>query len=109
MSNHLKRLNMPRTWKLERKNFKFMIRPDAGKDFELSMPLLPILRDVLKVVATAKEARFVINQGSVLINQKKAKRTQQPVGLFDVLSFADQHYRLMMLKQLLASYWEKQC
>ena len=85
---------MPRTWKLERKGFKFMIKPDAGKDYDLSIPLLPVLRDLLEVVSTAKEARFVVNQEKVLINQKPAKRTQQTIGLFDTLSFADEHYRL---------------
>lgn len=94
MSNHLKRLNMPRTWKLERKGFKFMIRPDAGKNSDLSIPLLPVLRDMLKVVSSAKECRFVINQGLIKVNQVPAKRAQQTLGLFDVLSVKDEDYRL---------------
>lgn len=87
---------MPRTWKLKRKGIRFMIRPDAGKNFELSLPLLPLLRDMLKVVSTAKEARYVVNEGKVMINQVKAKRTQQLLGIFDVLSFEDKNYRLLI-------------
>jgi small subunit ribosomal protein S4e len=96
MKNHLKRLNMPRTWKLLRKESKYVIRPNAGKTMDLSMPLLPVLRDMLKVCSSAKEARYAINQKLVNINHKPAKMPEQTLGLFDVLSFGGKHYNLQI-------------
>lgn len=96
MKRHLKRLNMPRTWKLPRKENKYIIRPNPGKPLDLSLPVLTLLRDILGVVSTAKEARLVINEGKIFINHKKVLMPEQTVGMFDILSFTDKHYQLII-------------
>lgn len=90
MKNHLKRLAIPRTWTINRKENTFTVRPSPGPhSFELSLPLGVILRDFVKYARTIREAKKILNHNEVLVDGKRKKDHRLPVGLFDVLSFAD--------------------
>lgn len=81
----LKRLAAPRWWPIERKVKKFIVAPRGPHSKELSLPLLVIIRDILKLAETGKEAATIIKKGEVLVDGKKRKDPNYGVGPMDVL------------------------
>ncbi len=96
MSNHQKRLSVPKSWPVERKTETFTIKAGAGPHGQAGVPLLIVLRDVLGYVDSRKEARYALNQGTVLINGDRAGDEERPVGMFDILAFEEreEYYRV---------------
>jgi small subunit ribosomal protein S4e len=96
MSNHQKRLSVPKSWPVERKTEKFTVKADAGPHGEAGVPLLIVLRDVLGYADSRKEARYALDQDSVLINGKAVSDEERPVGMFDILAFTEreEYYRV---------------
>ncbi|WP_123533620.1 30S ribosomal protein S4e [Halosimplex salinum] len=96
MTKHQKRLSVPNSWPIERKTETFTVKADAGPHGEAGVPLLIVLRDVLGYADSRKEARYALNQDSVLINGKAVSDEERPVGMFDILAFVerDEYYRV---------------
>jgi small subunit ribosomal protein S4e len=96
MSNHQKRLSVPKSWPVERKTETFTVKADAGPHGEAGVPLLIVLRDVLGYADSRKEARYALGQDSVLINGTAVSDEERPVGMFDILAFTerDEYYRV---------------
>jgi small subunit ribosomal protein S4e len=96
MSNHQKRLSVPKSWPVERKTETFTVKADAGPHGEDGVPLVIVLRDVLGYVNNRKEARYALNQGSIRINGKAISDEERPIGMFDILAFdeRDEYYRV---------------
>ncbi|MEM5804386.1 MAG: 30S ribosomal protein S4e [Candidatus Aenigmatarchaeota archaeon] len=82
-------------WAMEKKEKKFIMKPRGSHKRDESMPLLVIIRDVLKLGDSAREARQIINGGNVLLDGKKVRNVRQGVGLFDTLSVAGKNYRML--------------
>ena len=99
MTFRLKRRAAPRSWTVPRKGTKWLKRPGPGPHSqEESMPLLLVLRDVRRIVASAREARILVRSGAVRVDAKVAKDLDRGLGLMDTLSFAaplDAHYRIV--------------
>ena len=86
-SKVLKRQNTPRVLRTSPKEGKFSINTQPGPhNKERSAPLGYILRNIIKIAATAKEAKFILTQGKVKVNGSIRKSYKFPVGLFDVIS-----------------------
>ena len=96
MSNHQKRLSVPKSWPVERKTETFTVKADAGPHGEDGVPLLIVLRDVLGYVDSRKEARFALNEDAVLVNGDAISDETQPIGMFDILAFVEreEYYRV---------------
>jgi small subunit ribosomal protein S4e len=96
MTRHQKRLSVPNSWPVERKEATWTVKADAGPHGEAGVPLLILLRDVLGYVDSKKEARYALNQGSVLVNGEAVSDESRPIGMFDILVFEqrDEHYRV---------------
>jgi len=96
MTNHQKRLSVPKSWPVERKTETFTVKAGAGPHGESGVPLLIILRDVLGYVDSRKEARYALNQDNVVINGKRVNDEERPVGMFDIVAFAEreEYYRV---------------
>ncbi len=96
MTKHQKRLSVPKSWPVERKEEKFTVKAGAGPHGESGVPLLIILRDVLGYVDNRKEARYALNQDSVLINGTPINDEERPVGMFDIVEFTEreEYYRV---------------
>ena len=87
---HLKRINAPRTWPVERKATKFITKPSPGPHrLEESMPLGVILREILKLGKERREIKIILNDNKILVNNKVRKEFDFPVGIFDALSIPD--------------------
>lgn len=86
-SGHLKRLVAPRSWNIARKERTWTTKPMPGKhSLEGAIPISTILRDYLKVCDNNREARIILNDGSVMIDQRIVRKPKTPVGLMDVIS-----------------------
>jgi small subunit ribosomal protein S4e len=96
MTKHQKRLSVPNSWPIERKTETFTVKADAGPHGEAGVPLLIVLRDVLGYADSRKEARYALDQDSVLINGTPASDEERPVGMFDILAFVErnEYYRV---------------
>lgn len=83
----LKRLVAPQFWRIPKKEYKWTVSPRPGphKKFE-SIPLQIIVRDILKLGETGKEAKVIIHNGEVLVDGKKRKDHAYPAGLMDVVA-----------------------
>ena len=61
MTQDLKRLNAPKSWPVPRKSNVWVTSPNPGPhSLDGCMPLSVVLRDMLKVVDTAAEAKKVL-------------------------------------------------
>jgi small subunit ribosomal protein S4e len=89
VTRHQKRLAVPNSWPVARKEQTYTVKADAGPHGEAGVPLLILLRDVLGYADSRKEARYALRQGSVLINGEPARDVERPVGMFDILGFEE--------------------
>ena len=96
-SSHLKRLAMPRSWPLPRKTTIWVTRPSPGAhSLERCMPLNLIVRDVLGRAQTSREVRFIVQNELVKVDGRICKDTRRGVGLMDVLSLGEEHFRCVL-------------
>ena len=99
MKKHMKRLPAPRSWAIPRKTEFWVSKPSPGPHpVERCMPLGLILRDMLRVCDTAREARHILNARSVLVDGRAVTDPKFPVGLMDVLALEEtkSHYRMLV-------------
>jgi len=96
MSNHQKRLSVPNSWPVERKTATFTVKAGAGPHGAAGVPLLVLLRDVLGYVDSKKEARYALNQDSILVNGDAISDERRPIGMFDIVAFTEreEYYRV---------------
>ncbi len=83
---HQKRLSAPKTIKIPRKVAKWLTRISPGPHDRNAIPLLVVVRDLLELADTAREAKKIISSGKILVDGKPRKNYRFPVGLFDVIS-----------------------
>jgi small subunit ribosomal protein S4e len=99
MTFRLKRGAAPRTWTIPRKGTKWVKRPGPGPHAQdQSVPIQIVLRELLGVARTAREARLLTRSGSVRVDGKVVQDLDRGVGLMDTLSLAaplDAHYRMV--------------
>ena len=89
MTRHQKRLSVPNSWPVERKTDTFTVKAGAGPHGEAGVPLVVLLRDVLGYVDSTKEARYALNNDSILVNGDAVSDEQRPIGMFDILAFPE--------------------
>ncbi len=93
---HLKRQKVPKSWPINRKGTKYVVRPNF--DLKKGIPILVILRDILKIARTRKEVKGVIHNKYILLNQKAVKDEKNAALLFDKISIlpAKKYYELIL-------------
>jgi small subunit ribosomal protein S4e len=94
----LKRLNTPKFLRIKRKHGKFFITPSPGPHpSRFCLPLLHIVRDLLEIVDTSREAKKLIGLGNFKIDGRVVKDRTFPVGLMDVLTIVktNKHFRIL--------------
>jgi len=94
----LKRKPAPRFWPIHRKEAVWIVRPSPGPhSLEKCLPLSLVLRDILGVAETRKEAKKIISQGKVYVDGAVRRKDDFPVGLMDVISMPDldKFYRIL--------------
>ncbi|MFC4249462.1 30S ribosomal protein S4e [Natribaculum luteum] len=96
MTNHQKRLSVPKSWPVERKTDTFTVKAGAGPHGEDGVPLLILLRDVLGHVDSRKEARYALSQDAILVNGQPVNDEGRPIGMFDIIALEglEEYYRV---------------
>ncbi len=97
-SLHLKREVAPKFWPIHRKEFTWAVRPRPGPHpVHQCIPLIVIVREMLGLAKTRKEAKKIISQGKILVDGKVRRDERFPAGLMDVVSIPElnKHYRIL--------------
>ena len=91
---HLKRQKVPKSWPIPRKGTKYVVRPNFN--IEKGIPILIILRDILKVAQTRKEVKKAIHSKHILLNKKVVKDEKNNALLFDTIEIvpSKKYYRI---------------
>ncbi|MCD4846394.1 MAG: 30S ribosomal protein S4e [Methanosarcinales archaeon] len=86
MSKHLKRIASPKKWPIAKKTHIWVTKPNPGPhSLKQAIPLIILLRDVLKLADNMRETKRILNEGNVLVDGTVRKDHKFPVGLFDVI------------------------
>ena len=97
-SKHLKRMPAPTVWPIPKKSFKWVVKPRAGPHpIDQSLPLLLILRDILHLAKTRREAQLILFERNIKVDGKIRRNDDYPVGLMDVIEISGMNkaYRLL--------------
>ncbi|MEM2087840.1 MAG: 30S ribosomal protein S4e [Thermoproteota archaeon] len=84
------------------KEKKFTAMPEAGPHrLKMSLPLQVLVRDLLKLAETGREARHIISSSMILVDGVARISYKFPVGLMDVVSVKElnKHYRVLVNEQ----------
>jgi small subunit ribosomal protein S4e len=98
VSRSQKRITVPKSWPIPRKTHKWVAKTRPGPhSSQESVPLLVVLRDMLKLADNAREAKLILNEKNVLVDGRIKKDYKLPVGIFDVISIPlmNQQYRML--------------
>jgi len=90
---YLKRNKMAKTWPLPRKGTKYLVR--TSHNLKNSVPLLIVLRDMLNVVKTRKEAKKILMLGNIKINHNVVREEKAPLSLFDILDVGGKTFKIV--------------
>ncbi len=96
--SHVKRISMPKSWPLPRKGTKYLNSIAPGKNKEIAIPLVIVLRDMLKVVKTSKEVEALLYTGDIVVDGKIRKERSYPLSIFDIISIPKlgKNYRIIL-------------
>lgn len=81
---HLKRQKVPKNWLIHRKGTKYVVRPNFN--IQKGIPILIILRDMLKIAQNRKEVKKAIHSKHILLNNKAVKNEKNSAQLFDIIT-----------------------
>lgn len=101
MSKHMHRLAAPRSYPIFRREAHYVAKVRPGPHpKEKSLPLLIVLRDVLKVADTQNEVKRILKERKVLVDSKVRKDQKFPIGFMDVLwlPLLNTYYRVLFKK-----------
>jgi len=95
---HLKRLNAPKHWMLDKLSGTFAPRPSPGPHkLRECLPLVIFLRNRLKYALTAREATLIVRQRIIKVDGRVRRDPTYPAGFMDVVSVdrSGEHFRLL--------------
>lgn len=102
MATHQKRVSAPISWPITRKTHHWVVGANPGAhSTETGIPLLVVVRDILKIANNAREAKRIINEKNICIDGVARTDYKHIVGLFDIVSIpsTNEYYRVLLDKQ----------
>jgi len=96
---HLKRQESPKNWPVERKGTTYLVRPRYN--INQGVPVLVVMRDMLKFAANRREVKKALNGKQILLNHRNVFDDRDNVLLFDVVTItgaSEKNYRLIIGK-----------
>ncbi len=78
---HIKRKTIGNFWPVPKTGDKYMAVPLHEQ--RSAVPLILVMRDMLKLVKTKKELKKLLNEKKILVNERIVRETNYPVCLFD--------------------------
>ena len=95
---HLSRLVAPRNWPIPRKERKWIARPIPGPHgLKQCLPLVLVLKYMLGLAKTTREAKKILNDGNIIVNKKIIKEHRFPIGIMDVIEIPKLEKSFVML------------
>ena len=100
MSNHLKRLVAPESWRIPKKVQKFVMKTAPGPHNAGGLPVGVWLREHIGIAQNASEVKKILHQRDVLVNGRPCRNPQIGLGVFDIVSIPKlgKHYRIQLDK-----------
>ncbi|KAJ0520476.1 40S ribosomal protein S4 [Helianthus annuus] len=98
LKKHMKRLNAPKHWMLDKLGGAFAPKPSSGPHkSEECLPLILILRNRLKYALTYREVQSIFLQRHVIVDNKVRTDKTYPAGFMDVVSIpkTNESFRLL--------------
>ncbi|THU44088.1 hypothetical protein C4D60_Mb02t03700 [Musa balbisiana] len=98
LKKHLKRLNAPKHWMLDKLGGAFAPKPSSGPHKAREcLPLILILRNKLKYALTYREVIAILMQRHVMVDGKVRTDKTYPAGFMDVVSIpkTNENFRLL--------------
>jgi len=95
---HLKRLNAPKHWMLDKLGGIWAPRPSTGPHkLRECLPLIILLRNRLKYALTGKEVKYILMQRLVKVDGKARTDVKYPAGFMDVVGMdkTNEYFRLL--------------
>jgi small subunit ribosomal protein S4e len=104
---HIKRKTIGRFWPIQRTGTKYVAVPSHQQ--RDSVPLIVMMRDVLKIVKTKKEMKKILNEKKLHVNGKVVKEPNFPLMLFDTIQIplTKKAYRVVLDNKRFALEEEK--
>ncbi len=101
MSNHLKRLVAPESWRIPKKTQKFIMKTAPGHHNAGALPVGVWLREHIGIAQNASEVKKILHQRDVLVNGRPCKDPRIGLGVFDIISIPKlgKHYRIQLDKR----------
>lgn len=102
MKSHLKRIAAPKSWHINRKIRKWVVRANPGAhEISTSFPLAFFMRDVLGYANTMREVKNILTKKTILVDGRRVKDPKMPVGLMDVITSQDigESFRILLDKK----------
>lgn len=99
MKKHIKRMAAPKSWAIPRKTSHWVSKPSPGPHRgDRAMPLLSVVRDMLRLCDNSREARFIIGSRNIAVDGRVVTDYKFPVGLMDVVTVikTKQSYRMLV-------------
>jgi len=94
----LKTLAAPRSMKVPRRGKVFILTPSPGPHAKSEcVPLGTLLREYLGLAENRKEIKHILNTKQVLVDGRRVKSENYPLGLFDIISIPEIDKVYMML------------
>ncbi len=84
---HLKRLNAPKSWPMNRrKGIKFVTRPLPGPhSLKNCISLSLVIKKLLNYAKTTREVKKILNDEKIIVNKKIIKEHKFPLGVMDII------------------------
>lgn len=97
--SHLKRHKVPKNWQIHRKGTVYVVRPNSN--IQKGIPILIILRDILKIAQNRKEVKKAIHSKNILLNNKIVIDEKNSALLFDTITIVQskKYYRIELSKK----------
>jgi len=97
-SQHLKRINAPRHWMLDKLSGVWAPRPSPGPHkLRECLPIILLLRNRLKYALTGREVKMIVMSRHIRVDGKVRTDTTFPCGFQDVVTInrTGEHFRLI--------------
>lgn len=89
---HVKRQTIEGTWPVPRKGTKYLVVASDNK--KNGIPILIIIRDLMNIAKDRREARKIILDKKVLVNDKVIRKDNFSVLPFDIIQIGEEKYVL---------------
>jgi small subunit ribosomal protein S4e len=83
---HQKRIAAPKSWPISKTGTKYVTKAYPGRMKKYSIPILIVLREMLKLADTKNEIKKILSAKEISVNNKIIYDHKFPVGIFDVIS-----------------------